>query len=66
MFWSVFCVLLLVNVLVSNVEARCEDVGGTEYCQRFDREGGCNSGKACKIKIASTQCARTCGYCKGF
>ncbi|WKY05062.1 hypothetical protein Q1695_005796 [Nippostrongylus brasiliensis] len=66
MFWSVFCVLLLVNVLVSNVEARCEDAGGAEYCKKFEQEGGCNSGKACKIKIASEKCARTCMYCKGF
>ncbi|WKY05069.1 hypothetical protein Q1695_005803 [Nippostrongylus brasiliensis] len=48
MFWSVFCVLLLANVLVSTVEARCTDVGGTDYCQKFKQEGGCDSTRACK------------------
>ncbi|WKY05068.1 hypothetical protein Q1695_005802 [Nippostrongylus brasiliensis] len=66
MFWSVFCVLLLVNVLVTNVEARCYDAAGTTYCQGFQKAGGCDSGKACNIKIASTKCQRTCLYCKGF
>ncbi|VDL70926.1 unnamed protein product [Nippostrongylus brasiliensis] len=64
MFWSVFCVLLLVNVLVSNVEAQCVDKGGAEYCKKFEQEGGCKSGETSKFIIAATKCAHTCVYCK--
>ncbi|WKY05064.1 hypothetical protein Q1695_005798 [Nippostrongylus brasiliensis] len=66
MFWSVFCVLLLVNVLVSNVEARCVNAGGDEYCEKFAASGGCDSTRACQVRIAFTKCERRCGYCKGF